>query len=132
VHGFDQQMNGVADFEVEIAHRFGGDDGSHFAGSDDFKFNERHYLVAFDGGDFCGDVVSGAVFHNGWSVRECGRGFGLNTTLRVLFRVFWSTQFEMPDREEFAANRRDRDACKKVKHLCATNCSLSGQITVGR
>ena len=63
VDGFDDELNFIADFQVEVFERFGGQDGSHSGGDGDLEFDERHDFVAGDFGDLGGDVVASSVFH---------------------------------------------------------------------
>ena len=63
VDGFDDELDGVANFEVEVLMGFGSEDGGHLGGGGHVEFYERHDLVAFDGGDFGSDFVASSVFH---------------------------------------------------------------------
>lgn len=63
VNGFDDELDGVADFQVEILKGFGGEDGSHLCRDGDLELHKGHDFVAGDGGDFAGEFIASACFH---------------------------------------------------------------------
>ena len=104
VDGFDNQLNFVADFQVEVFERFGGQDGSHSGGDGDLEFDERHDFVAGDFGDLGGDVVASSVFH----------GVLSSIWFLEIVSCYMRKEKFLPEYVKLAARRGQRPRCRRA------------------